>query len=135
MFKFDLQPALWAEKWQRAWPRSTFVFAGCWMLASGCWLLAGWLLADGCWLRAARWLMAGGCWLLAAGRWECVMESWAGPMHRRSITAANPIERRVTRGGKSLTAFCQTLQINDYAVNRIANSEKGDVADQDHCTK
>ena len=63
---------------------------------------------------------------------ECVMESWAGPMYRRTITAATPIERRVTRGGKSLTAFCQTLQINDYAVHRIADSEKGDVADQEY---
>ena len=31
-----------------------------------------------------------------------------------------------------MTAFCQTLHINDYAVHRIADSEKGDVADQEY---
>ncbi len=31
-----------------------------------------------------------------------------------------------------MTAFCQSLHINDYAVHRIANSEKGDVVDQEY---
>ncbi len=60
------------------------------------------------------------------------MECWTYPIHRPTITATSPIERRVTRGCKSLTAFSQTLQINDYTVHRIADSEKGAVADKEY---
>ena len=48
----------------------------------------------------------------------------------RCITSAAPLPQMSPRGGKTLQAFASGLQINEYAVHRIADSEKGDIVDQ-----
>ena len=53
---------------------------------------------------------------------DCQMQDWVGPLYRRTITSAAPLQQMSTRGGKTLQAFASGLQINEYAVHRIADS-------------